>query len=67
MDHGRDVLVYQTDFLRRPIEVTGEPLLILYASSSAPDTDFTVKLIDVWPDGFSQDLCFCYIGLIIAI
>lgn len=58
LDHRRDILVYQTEVLRNPIEVTGEPLLILYASSSVPDTDFTVKLIDVWPNGFSQDLCY---------
>jgi putative CocE/NonD family hydrolase len=58
LDHRHDVLVYQTDFLPKPIEVTGVPILILYASSSAQDTDFTVKLIDVWPNGFAQDLCY---------
>jgi hypothetical protein len=30
----------------------------MFASSTATDTDFTVKLIDVHPDGFSQDLCY---------
>jgi putative CocE/NonD family hydrolase len=58
LDHRRDVLVYQTEPLEKPVEVIGVPVLTLFASSSAPDTDFTVKLLDVWPDGFSQDLCY---------
>ncbi|MFO7941045.1 MAG: CocE/NonD family hydrolase [Bacillota bacterium] len=44
-----DVLVFQTPPLREGIEVTGHPRAVLYVSSSAPDTDFTVKLIDVYP------------------
>ena len=58
LDHRRDVLIYQTEPLDSPIEVTGVPQITLYASSSARDTDFTAKLIDVYPDGFSQDLCY---------
>ena len=58
LNHRRDVLVYQTEPLERPIEVTGYPVLNLYASSSAPDTDFIVKLADVHPDGFAQNLCY---------
>ncbi len=58
LDHRRDVLVYQTGPLERGIEVTGVPVLTMFASSTATDTDFTVKLIDVHPDGFSQDLCY---------
>jgi putative CocE/NonD family hydrolase len=37
-------------------EVTGPVTVELYAKSSAVDTDFTAKLIDVWPDGFAQNL-----------
>ena len=37
-------------------EVTGPVSLELYASSSAVDTDFTAKLVDVWPNGFAQNL-----------
>jgi uncharacterized protein len=37
--------------LTEPLEVTGHVSLTLYASSSAPDTDFTGKLVDVFPDG----------------
>lgn len=44
-----DVLVFQTGPLARDIEVTGRLIVKLWASSSAPDTDFTAKLIDVYP------------------
>ena len=46
-----DVLVYETDVLDRDLEVTGPLTATLYVSSSAKDTDFTVKLIDVHPEG----------------
>lgn len=46
-----DVLVYTTPPLERPLEVTGPVRLVLFAASSAPDTDFTGKLVDVFPDG----------------
>jgi putative CocE/NonD family hydrolase len=52
-----DVLVYQTGPLEADREVTGPVRLELFASSSAVDTDFTAKLLDVHPDGFSQRLC----------
>jgi putative CocE/NonD family hydrolase len=44
-----DILVFQTDPLPRDLEVTGEIEVKLHASSSAVDTDFTAKLIDVYP------------------
>lgn len=46
-----DVLCYTTDPLAEPVEVTGHIELVLFASSSALDTDFTGKLVDVAPDG----------------
>lgn len=46
-----DVLVYSTPVLEKPVEVTGPIELRLFISSSAPDTDFTAKLVDVYPDG----------------
>jgi hypothetical protein len=46
-----DVLVYTSDVLEQDLEVTGPVQAVLYASSSAEDTDFTVKLVDVWPEG----------------
>jgi hypothetical protein len=51
-----DVLVYSTPALEQDMEVTGPVALDLYASSSAVDTDFTAKLVDVWPNGFEQNL-----------
>ena len=51
-----DVLVYSTPALAQDMEVTGPVTLELFASSSAVDTDFTAKLVDVWPDGFAQNL-----------
>jgi putative CocE/NonD family hydrolase len=45
----RDVLVFQTGPLAREVEVTGEIEVKLWARSSALDTDFTAKLIDVYP------------------
>jgi uncharacterized protein len=44
-----DILVFQTEPLAEDIEVTGEIAVKLWASSSATDTDFTAKLIDVYP------------------
>ena len=44
-----DVLVYTTEPLERDVEVTGPVWLSLFASSSAPDTDFTGTLVDVHP------------------
>jgi putative CocE/NonD family hydrolase len=46
----QDVLVYSTDPFREELEVTGPVKLVLYASTSVLDTDFTVKLTDVYPD-----------------
>jgi hypothetical protein len=46
-----DVLIYSTEKLKKGIEITGPVKMILYASSSATDTDFMVKLVDVYPRG----------------
>ena len=51
-----DVLVYTTPILAQDMEVTGPVSLDLYASSSAVDTDFTAKLVDVTPEGFARNL-----------
>ncbi len=44
-----DVLVFQTAPLERDMEVTGPIVVKLWASSDGPDTDFTAKLVDVYP------------------
>jgi len=52
----RDVLVYQTEPLDERIEVTGNPVVELFAATSAPDTDWFVRLVDVAPDGMARDV-----------
>lgn len=52
----RDVLVFSTPPLTHDLEVVGPVKLVLYASSSAVDTDFTAMLVDVAPNGFSRNL-----------
>ena len=55
-----DVLVYETEPLEEPVEVTGRARVTLRVSSSAVDTDFTAKLVDVhpanedYPDGYDM-------------
>lgn len=57
-----DVLVFQTEPLAEAVEVTGPLIVRLWISSDAPDTDFTAKLIDVYPpnedypEGFAMNL-----------
>jgi putative CocE/NonD family hydrolase len=51
-----DVLVYTSDKLEEDIQVTGQLKAILYASSDAKDTDFTIKLVDVQPDGKAYNI-----------
>lgn len=51
-----DVLVYSTPPLPRATEVTGPISVTLWAASSAPDTDFTAKLVDVCEDGCARNL-----------
>src|SRR5579885_3343992 len=55
-EQRQDVLVYTTEAFAKDTEVTGPVTLDLYASTSAVDTDFTAKLVDVWPNGFAQNL-----------
>jgi putative CocE/NonD family hydrolase len=45
-----DVLVYETEVLQEPLRVAGEPIARLSASTSGTDSDWVVKIIDVWPD-----------------
>ena len=51
-----DVLVYTTEPFDEPLAVVGPVEVILHVSSDAPDTDFTVKLVDVHPDGSAFNL-----------
>lgn len=54
---GDEVLVYDTPVLTEPVEVTGPISAKLYAATSARDTDWMVRLLDVAPDGYAALLC----------
>ncbi len=56
METRNDILVYTTDILSEGVEVSGFIESTLYVSSDAKDTDFTIKLIDVYPDGTAYNL-----------
>ena len=51
-----DVLVYTTPRLTKNMTVIGQVNVKLWAITSAPDTDFTAKLVDVHPDGYAQNI-----------
>ena len=56
MEKRDDILVYTTDVLKEGVEVSGFIESTLYVSSDVKDTDFTIKLIDVHPDGKAYNL-----------
>jgi putative CocE/NonD family hydrolase len=56
MELRDDILVYTTEPLQTAVEVSGTIGITLYVSSDARDTDFTVKLVDVYPDGTAYNL-----------
>jgi hypothetical protein len=57
VEERQDVLVYSTPALKKDLEVTGPVKAIIYASSSAINTDFTARLVDVYPDGRAIRIC----------
>jgi putative CocE/NonD family hydrolase len=56
MEKRDDILIYSTDPLTEGVEVSGPVTATLFVSSDVRDTDFTVKLIDVYPDGRAYNL-----------
>jgi putative CocE/NonD family hydrolase len=52
-----DVLVFSSDILEDELEVIGNIKVVLYAATDVKDTDFTAKLVDVYPDGRAINLC----------
>jgi putative CocE/NonD family hydrolase len=56
MELRDDILVYTTDPLEAGVEVSGFIESVLYLSSDVKDTDVTIKLIDVYPDGTAYNL-----------
>ena len=56
VEKRNDVLIYTTPALEKDLDVTGPVTLELWVKSSAVSTDFTGKLVDVWPSGFAQNI-----------
>ena len=56
LDNRADVLVYQTTPLAEAVELEGNAKAVLFVATDAPDTDFTVKLVDHYPDGRAFNL-----------
>ncbi len=56
METRNDILVYTSDVMEEGVEVTGSIDISLFVSTDVKDTDFTVKLIDVYPDGRAYNL-----------
>jgi putative CocE/NonD family hydrolase len=56
MEARNDILVYTSEPFKDGIELSGPIEPTLYVSSSAKDTDFTVKVLDVYPDGRAYNL-----------
>ena len=56
VEQRKDVLVYTTKPLKHHLEVVGPIQAVLYVATSAKDTDFTAKLVDVFPDGRAHNL-----------
>ena len=52
LSNRSDVLSYRSDVLTQPVMLSGQPIANLFASTSGTDSDFVVKLIDVYPDRY---------------
>ena len=57
LEKREDVLVFTSETLKSELEVTGPVKVVLYAATTAKDTDWTAKLVDVHPDGRPFNLC----------
>jgi hypothetical protein len=56
IEQRADILVFSSAPLDQAMETTGPVSVVLYARTTAPDTDFTAKLVDVFPDGTAVNL-----------
>ncbi len=66
IERREDVLVYTSEVLEQRVEVIGNPFVELYAASDARDTDFTAKIVDVYPDGRAIGIGAMAVGVIRA-
>lgn len=58
LEYRDDILYYCTEPLTEEVEIAGHPEVVLYASSSAADTDFFARLVDDDPDGIALEVCY---------
>ncbi len=58
LEYRDDILYYCTEPLTEEVEIAGHPQVVLYASSSAPDTDFFARLVDEDPEGIALEICY---------
>lgn len=61
LEKRQDVLVYSSEVLKDPVEVTGPLSAVLYVATSAPSTDILVRLIDVHPNGSAYNVYQIYV------
>jgi putative CocE/NonD family hydrolase len=54
IENREDVLVYTSSFLTESITIAGQVRMKLFASTDGPDTDWMIKLVDVYPDGYAM-------------
>jgi uncharacterized protein len=62
VDHRPDVLSWQTEPLKQSISVAGDVVADLFASTSGSDSDWIVKLIDVYPEDYIQPVSHAHLG-----
>jgi len=58
LEYRQDILYYRTPPLTEEVEVVGYPEVVLFASSSALDTDFFARLVDEDPEGTALEVCY---------
>ena len=58
LEYRSDILYYRTEPLNDELEVVGYPRVVLFAASTARDTDFFARLVDEHPDGVAIDVCY---------
>jgi len=56
LERREDVLVYTSEYLQEPLTIAGPVKMILHAATDGPDTDWMIKLTDVYPDGYSMPI-----------
>jgi putative CocE/NonD family hydrolase len=54
LERREDILVYTSDYLTNTITVAGPIKMVLHAETDGPDTDWMIKLVDVYPDGYAM-------------